>query len=265
MLSSYVFCSKFHLHRIFEASVGQPVMEYIRDKKLMRSVNQLLNTNRSIIDIAMEAGFDYQQSYTRAFKAHFGFTPSTCRKKRKTIEMMEKTNRLGYSIKNIKPDCVSGPNLITVPSIEVVGIEGVTTLEKEKLFDSSSVIPKLWERFFERLNEVNHILGIELFYGVCTSDWMAENNIGYMAAVSVSRINCIPPGMVARTIPTGKYAQFIHNGLDGNLLDSLDYIFGSWLLSSNLELSDEIDMVLKFENYFGSNENAVCEILVPIK
>ena len=139
MLSSRVFCSKFHFHRIFEAYVGQTTMEYIRNKRLIRSVNQLINSNRSIIDIGLEAGFEYQQSFTRAFKDSFGFTPSVCRKKKKTIEMMEKTNRLGYMVKNIKPDCVLGPDITTLEAFEVIGVEGFTSLGKEKakrlLFD----------------------------------------------------------------------------------------------------------------------------------
>lgn len=265
MLSSRAFCSKFHFHRIFEAYVGLTTMEYIKKKRLIRSVNQLINTDRRIIDIGLEAGFEYQQSFTRAFRDAFGFTPSVCRKKRKTIEMIEKTNRLGYLAKNYKPDCVSGPEIVELEAFEIIGVEGYTTLEKEKPRGALSIVPDLWETLQKRIEEIKYITQKDLFYGVCTSNWSFEDNIGYMAAVPVSKIDCIPPRMIGRTIPQGKYGRFIYKGYGDNLLDALDYIFGAWLLNSNVELSDEIDMALKFENYDGNDADAVCEILVPIK
>lgn len=265
MISARVFCSKFHFHRIFEAYVGQTIMEYIKDKRLIKSVNQLINTDRSIIDIGLEAGFEYQQSFTRAFKDSFGFTPSVCRKKKKTIEMIVKTNRLGYLSGNIKPDCVLGPEIVVLDAFEVIGVEGFTTLEKEKPRDCFSIVPALWEGLLNRIEEIKHITQKDLLYAICTSDWSTENNIGYMAAVPVTRIDRIPPRMIGRTIPRGRYAKFTYQGYGDNLLDALDYIFGAWLLCSRIELSDEIDMAIKFESYEGEDANAICEILVPIK
>lgn len=258
VLARKAYCSRFHFHRIFKATVGQSVMEYIRQKKLVRSVNELLYSDRSIIDIAMEAGFEYQQSYTRAFKHAFGFTPAECRSNRRIIEMLVKPKRLGYLVNNAKPDFISKPEFIEIPEFNIVGIEGVTTIEKEK--EGDSVVYKLWHELLERKEEINNRLYPKTFMGISTSDMAFENYIGYIACCEVDTICNIPRGMVAKTISTCKYAKFIHLGSAKQGYDSFDYIFGAWLINSGYELANDVDMILTSDE---SHEKL--EILIPIK
>jgi AraC family transcriptional regulator len=72
--------SKGHLCRLFKLAFGQSLGAYIRSRKLSASIEDLLNTNMNIVDIAIEYGFDYEQSYIRSFKREFGITPGSLRK-----------------------------------------------------------------------------------------------------------------------------------------------------------------------------------------
>ena len=67
--------SKYHLHRLFKSLTGEPLMEYVQARKLSDSIFELKDTNKRIIDISLDYGFDYEQSYIRAFRKKFGFTP----------------------------------------------------------------------------------------------------------------------------------------------------------------------------------------------
>ena len=69
-----------HLRRLFKFTFGQPLGTYIRSRKLSSSIDDLLYTDKNIVDIALEYGFDYEQSYIRAFKREFGITPGGLRK-----------------------------------------------------------------------------------------------------------------------------------------------------------------------------------------
>lgn len=257
-LSRNAYCSRFHFHRIFKAVVGQSVMEYIRHKKLVRSVNELLYSNRSIIDIALEAGFEYQQSYTRAFKQAFGFTPAECHSNRRAIEMLIKPKRLGYLVNSVKPDFISEPEFIEIPKFNIVGLEGVTTLENEKIGDS--IVDKLWCELSRRQEEIMNRPQSKNFIGISTSDMMSENYIGYIACYEVKHICNIPSGMIAKTIPKSRYAKFIHSGTSKQSYDSIDYIFGAWIINSGYELANDIDMIFK-----SDEAHEKLEILVPIK
>lgn len=261
VLAENAHCSKFHFHRIFHATVGQSVMEYIRQKKLVRSVNQLLYSDRSIIDIGMEAGFEYQQSYTRAFKHIFGFTPAECRNNKRIIEMLVKPKRLGYLVNNAKPDFISDPEFIEIPEFNIIGMEGVTTIEKEK--EGNSVVFELWRQLLERKDEIHNRMHSETFIGICTSDMLCEDYIGYIACCEVDTICTIPKGMVAKTIPACKYAKFTHLGSVEEGYDSFDYIFGAWLINSEYELANDVDMILT--SHEGNDNKKKLEILVPIK
>lgn len=72
--------SQWHFQRIFKALTNETLKTYIRSKRLANSLDKLLTTNLKIIDIAVSAGYESQESFTRAFKASFDLTPNEYRK-----------------------------------------------------------------------------------------------------------------------------------------------------------------------------------------
>lgn len=79
-LAAIAYFSPFHFHRIFRGLVGESVMEHIRRLRLERSLLRLRSTRRSILDIALEAGYETHESFTRAFRSQFGLAPSRARR-----------------------------------------------------------------------------------------------------------------------------------------------------------------------------------------
>ena len=71
--------SPFHFHRIFRGLVGEGVKEYVRRLRLESAAVALKNTDRSIIDIALRAGYNAHESFSRAFRQMFGVSPSQFR------------------------------------------------------------------------------------------------------------------------------------------------------------------------------------------
>ena len=72
--SSYYCSSKFH------EVVGISFKEYVQQRKLALAVNELLNTNKRILDIAMQYGFSSNEAFTRAFSKLYGCSPLEYRK-----------------------------------------------------------------------------------------------------------------------------------------------------------------------------------------
>jgi AraC family transcriptional regulator len=72
--------SERHLRKLFKFAFKQPLGGYIRSRRLAASLDDLLKTDFNILDIAIEHGFEYEQSYRRAFKREFGITPGNLRK-----------------------------------------------------------------------------------------------------------------------------------------------------------------------------------------
>lgn len=71
--------SKWHLQRMFRGVTGNALGSYIRTRRLSRAASELCLHNQSILDIALQSGFDSQQSFSRAFKRQFSQTPGAYR------------------------------------------------------------------------------------------------------------------------------------------------------------------------------------------
>jgi len=71
--------SKYHLNRVFRESTNQSIYNYIRERRLHEAAYQLLNSDQSIVEIALDIGYSSQQSFTFAFKKEFECTPQVYR------------------------------------------------------------------------------------------------------------------------------------------------------------------------------------------
>ncbi|RUR07700.1 helix-turn-helix transcriptional regulator [Legionella sp. km772] len=81
-LSGIACCSKYHFHRLFTAHTGLSLQQYIRWLRLKRAAHQLIvDKDKSIIEIAINAGFESHESFTRAFKQTCTLNPSEFRAK----------------------------------------------------------------------------------------------------------------------------------------------------------------------------------------
>ena len=79
-MAQRAFFSKTHYQRLFRAIVGEPVMEYVKNRRLQLACRDVREGNTGILDIALKYGYDSHEGFTRAFKAYFGVTPSEYRK-----------------------------------------------------------------------------------------------------------------------------------------------------------------------------------------
>ena len=80
ILSEKYDVSYRHLQRLFKNSFKQSLSAYIRSRRLVESINDLLDTDSKILDIALDYGFCYEQTYIKAFKSEFGMTPGEFRR-----------------------------------------------------------------------------------------------------------------------------------------------------------------------------------------
>src|SRR6185436_20700588 len=78
-LADVAHFSPFHFHRIFRGMVGESVKEHVRRLRLERAAHRLRFTGEPVTEIALDAGYQTHESFTRAFGAMFGESPSEFR------------------------------------------------------------------------------------------------------------------------------------------------------------------------------------------
>ena len=70
-----------HLSRIFKKNLGLTVKEYLYSIRLSHACRMLLHTNKSTLEIAMEAGFPDLRSFGRQFDRVYHMTPKEYRRR----------------------------------------------------------------------------------------------------------------------------------------------------------------------------------------
>lgn len=68
-----------HIRDVFRTCTGKPLSRYVQERRIANAARELLDTDKPILDIAVQYGFSGRTVFSRAFKRHTGYTPSQFR------------------------------------------------------------------------------------------------------------------------------------------------------------------------------------------
>lgn len=78
-ISKNIGYSKFYLNRIFTEYTGITIYKYLQNRRLTMAAEKLVKTDKPILLIAQEAGYDTQQAFSFAFKQIYQYPPKVYR------------------------------------------------------------------------------------------------------------------------------------------------------------------------------------------
>jgi AraC family transcriptional regulator len=107
-LSRRVGLSAFQLHRLFTATLGETPMQYTSRLRLERAALRLLIQEATVLDIALDCGYRHHETFTRAFKRHFGQVPSAYRRWMQTQQVKASAPARGQGDVGGSRDCHPG-------------------------------------------------------------------------------------------------------------------------------------------------------------
>ena len=244
-IAARAYLSPFYFQRVFNASCGLTVGEYIRNRRLSRAAEELSRSDVKVIDVALKYGYDSPDSFARAFTKFHGTSPSSAKEK-------------GAKIKGFAPLVI---NLTmkggTFMNYKIVEKSAFTVMGRCRKFNAETSyveIPKFWnEHYATGGGEV-----IRGMFGVCIDGDGKE--FDYLIADLYFPWNDIPDGCVTKTIPEGTWAVFRYEGECPEALQTVNTkIWTEWLPScKEYELAGNYDL----EFYISETEG---EIWVPVK
>jgi len=77
--------SEFHMTRKFKELSGMCFRDYLRKRRLAFALIDVRDTQKSILEIAMDYGFSSHEAFCRSFKSTYGIPPSTYRARPRPI------------------------------------------------------------------------------------------------------------------------------------------------------------------------------------
>lgn len=249
--------SKFHFHRQFAEFVGTGVARYILLLRLRRASYRLVfEPATRVIDIALEAGFENPESFTRAFRNAFGQSPSAFRKCPDWASWHERYRfRLPQREQTMKVDIVE----FATTRIAMLEHRGPT----ERLNDTvgqfiawrkgSGLSPKDASRTFGIAYDNPDTTPPENFrFGIC----------GEVAA----DVPPNPQGVIAAIIPGGRCARVRHHGSHTRMGESIYPLYRNWLPESGEELRD-FPLYFHYVNLLPETAEGdlVTDIYLPLK
>lgn len=72
--------SEFYFSRKFREVTGVQFRDYLRCRRMAFALREVRDTQKSILDIAVDYGFSSHEAFTRAFRENYGISPSEYRR-----------------------------------------------------------------------------------------------------------------------------------------------------------------------------------------
>lgn len=177
IIGNEVLYSYRHANRLFTALKGESIQSYSKKIRLTFAAEYLKYSSNTIFDIAIDCGYESTSAFSKAFKLHYGLTPTAFRQQKKFADLL-KNEKLSYDILffddlEIKTFKVSMPS-----DIDFEGYYQCTKTAINKLQATSQEWMLLWNED-PKLTQVSE----SIYFLGFNSDEYEQSNTTYKTSV----------------------------------------------------------------------------------
>ena len=248
--------SRFHFHRQFTAYCGISLAQMIRRLRLRRACYQLIAAGeQSITEIALGAGFENPESFSRFFSQQLGVSPSLFRQNPNWPAWLE-----DYPLSRPTGELPMQVEIVEFPTTRVAAFEHcgdpATIYQSVAAFiqwRKANSLPPSTSRTFNLLyNDPADVATDEYRMDICaaTDRLIADNS----------------QGVVAKTIPGGRCARLRHTGSWNHLGEAVSRLYRQWLPESG-EQPRDFPLFLERVNLHPQvpEQELITDIYLPLK
>ncbi len=256
-LAKKFYLSPFYFHKLFSVIVGKSLAAYIRDRRVLYACQQLCGTEKSILDIALDCGFDSPQSFSRTFRNVQGVSPSEYRAQGYQPVLVTADELIMKFTNRLRGGIILNPNIIRRDALIIAGAYG-----------DGSRTGEMWQAFGKLCDEkpLTNILS-DSGYEIRVYE---EDKCTVYVGNAVSDKDNIDPAYSVFELPASKYASFdvyVANGYE-----SENNAMEEWLKTNSEGYSERLIngnahyCVEYYDERFNENEaGSIVEIWVPIE
>jgi AraC family transcriptional regulator len=252
---SDIFCvSKFHFHRLFTAFTGLSLQQYIRWLRLKRAAHQLIvDKDQSIINIAIDAGFESHEAFSRAFKKACGYSPNQYRHGSSWSHWEQPPYCLPKQDEDNMKVEIKEIDKIRLAVIEHRGDPNMMAKSVDKLVSwakkqSINLKPKPGDAFAIAYDDPK-----------ITPPALFREDLG----IKIPENFKLDENVIEKYLPSGRYVTVMHKGpRENNIADKVYYLYREWLPNSGEQLGD-FPCIFAYYNF--PNEVAETELLTECR
>lgn len=258
--SPYEFC------RAFSFISGMTLNTYIRNRRLSLAGQELIGTDKKVIDIAMKYGFETQVGFTKAFTRFHGVAPKYAKRSGTQLVLFNpltiKVSLEGASKIDYRMERKENQRFLAVVKEFPVEI-----INDDSNHDISDFWGECWDK--NRIEPLRALIGgvKGKLYGLCAplkeNETSFEYGIGVLLDHDAKVDDASLPSGVYRVWETDActYVVFRCIGKDGDCIsEAWEKFYKEFLPQSDYESSMETD----YEVYFEEGD-LFCELWIPIQ
>ncbi len=258
-LAALACLSSCHFHRVFTGMIGESVKEHIRRLRLERAATRLKLGDAPVIQIALEAGYESHEAFTRAFRSNFGASPTEYRRRKRLPDQLRAASGIHYHPhqRPVRFRAAQPEDKSMNVSIKRIGPLRVAFVRHVGPYRH---VGRAWETLCTFLGKEGRLGGDCQFVGLSHDDpeVTPPDKLRYDACITVSD-DFRPRGDIGvQVIGGGDYAVMTHFGPYEKLNESYRKLLGQWLPRSGRELGSGPSL----EFYLNSPENTAPEDLI---
>jgi len=266
-LASQMAISRWQLQRVFFALTGYSVSHYVRLRRLSLAAERLIRSDDRIIDIALDAGFDSQAAFNRAFTRHFKVSPGRYRSRQVITGLLSPA--LVYQRFPVQANANNHNQEVQImnvrieqkPSLDLYGVEGTFRGMDHEQPNNHQVIPDLWQQLLKiKQGETG-----KACYGAIRINEEASHEYQYLAAYDFADTSPPSNQLTRWEIPAQRYAVFEHRGKLAHLGDTFAQFFGHWLPDSDFKIAGKAELECYDHRFDPESDQSVFEYWVPVE
>ncbi|NJJ38882.1 AraC family transcriptional regulator [Paenibacillus apii] len=231
-IASSASFSPFHFQRLFLAISGFTVQEYIRKRRITEASKHLLDSDESILSVAVAFQYHSQEAFTRAFESYTGITPGKFRKENPGFTGQSPISFLHHPEKETGEFEMDKPAIVQLDRLRIIGCEYRTHLDGGRHYRE---IPGFYDDFGRNghFMHIPHRTAPGMAYGV-SCRFQDDGGFSFIVGEESGETGEAPNHpYVSIDLPEGKYAKFNASGPAEHIRNKRDFIYGVWLPESN--------------------------------
>lgn len=255
-------CSEYHFTRMFSFLAGITLSEYIRRRRLTLAAFELASTDCRILDLAVKYGYSSADSFSRAFCALHGVTPSEARNQGHSLKAYP---RMSFRL-TIQGGEEMNYRIVENPAFRIVGIMKRVPIQFHGANPEIAALAKMLdEKTIQELKSMSNVepMGI-LSASVHFSEGRMEEKGELDHYIGVATTAPCPDHLASLEVPASTWAVFESVGpFPETLQQTWGRIFSEWLPSSGYELAEGPE-ILWNEHKDVSSPTYRSEIWIPV-